>query len=267
MKVRSYFFAAFVLFGIGILLANGQRVFAAGACTAVGADYACVKTSDVNDPTGSCVSGKCSGSSDVKCCKSSSFKSTSITKYAELQTGTTGTSSASPTSFGNPLKYNSVEQFLAGFLTTLQRIIAVIALVFIVIGALMYVTSAGDSGQVTKAKSTIYAAMIGLAIAVAAPSFLKEISVLLGWTPNEASVRNALTLTQIAMNVLNFLLAILGVIALVMLVVSGVFYTTAMGDSKQVDTAKNIAKYAIFGVIVALSSMVILQQIAKFFVN
>lgn len=171
-----------------------------------------------------------------------------------------------PTEFCNPLKFNTVEGLLGNFLTTLQRIIAVIALIAIIIGALMYVTSMGGK-QIETAKKTITYALVGMAIAVAAPSFLKEISIILGWAPNDPSVAGAKTLTQIAMNVLNFLLAILGVIALVMLVVGGMYYTTAAGDSKQAETGKNIAKYAIFGVIVAMSAMVILQQVAKFFVN
>ena len=200
----------------------------------------------------------------VKCCK---ISGTTSSKPAASSKGSDSSSNISGgTNFSNPLAFNTVEDFLGGFLTALQRIIAVLALVMIVIGAIMYITSAGGK-QIETAKKTIYSALIGMAIAIAAPSFLKEISLLLGWTPQSTTVKNALTLTQISMNVLNFLLSILGVLALVMLVLAGIMYTTAATDSKQAETGKNIAKYAIYGVIVAMSSMVILQQVAKFFVN
>lgn len=169
------------------------------------------------------------------------------------------------TQFCNPLRFNSVEGFLANFLSALQRIIVVVALIMIVIGSLQYITSMGGD-QVKKGKGTITAALIGMAIAVAAPSFLKEISVLLGWNAQSEAVQKALTLTQIALNVLNFLMSILGVVALVMLVLGGTFYATAAVDSNQAKTGKDIVKYALIGVIIAMASMVLLRTIARFFV-
>jgi len=109
-------------------------------------------------------------------------------------------------------------------------------LVFIVIGALLYITSAGNESRMTMAKGAIVASVIGLAIGIAAPSFLHEISDILGWGPADAckdvvdptakqackdALEKSLTLTAIALNVLNFLLSIVGVIAIIMLVSAG----------------------------------------------
>ena len=44
-------------------------------------------------------------------------------------------------------------------------IIGAISVIMIIIGGIMYTTSAGDSGQITKAKNTIMYAVIGLVIA------------------------------------------------------------------------------------------------------
>ena len=165
--------------------------------------------------------------------------------------------------FTNPLAFNTVEEVLNSILGTLRGIIVVLALVFIVIGAVLYVTSAGNDKQMETAKSAITAAMIGLAIGIAAPSFLKEIGNILGWGPvNSSPVAGAQTLTQIATNVLNFLLSIVGILSIIMLIVGAIMYLTAAGDEDRIDTGKDIVKYSIIGITIAFAAMVIVGQIA-----
>lgn len=181
------------------------------------------------------------------------------------------TSSASSTCSGttqfcNPLKFDSVEGFLTNILVTIRQIIVLLALVFMVIGAFIYVTSAGEKDNIEKAKKTMTSAMIGLALGIAAPSFLKEIGSILGWSgTNNAAVAAAPTLSTIATNVLNFLLSTLGIVALVMMIIGATMYVTAAGDEDRVDTGKNIFKYSLIGVLLAMGSMVLLRQIAVFF--
>lgn len=116
------------------------------------------------------------------------------------------------------------------------------------------------------AKGAITAAMIGLAIGLAAPSFLKEIGTVLGWgAVSSTAVAGAATLSQIATSVLNFLLSIVGVLAIIMLVVGAIMYLTAAGDEDRIDTGKKIVTYSIIGIAVALSALVIVSQIAAFF--
>lgn len=191
--------------------------------------------------------------------------------------------------FTNPLKFETVQGVLGSLLNSLQGIIVAISIVFIVIGAVLYITSAGDEKRITKAKQAITASMIGLAIGIAAPSFLKEIYTILGGAPtvncsgltgadlDKCNAVNA-TLTAgqpiavIALNVLNFLLSIVGALALIMLVVGGIMYVTSAtstvgtgGNEKKVSAAKKVVLYAIIGIAVALGAMVIVKQIAKLF--
>lgn len=169
-------------------------------------------------------------------------------------------------SFTNPLAFNTVDELLANVLSTLQSIIVILALVFIVIGAILYITSNGDEGRIRQAKSAITASMIGLALGLAAPSFLKEIGQVLGWgAVNSGPVAGAQTLSQIATNVLNFLLSIVGILGIIMLVIGGLMYLTAAGDENRIDEGKKIVQYSIIGILVALGSLVIVNQIANFF--
>ncbi|MEI8344258.1 MAG: hypothetical protein WCF93_04895 [Candidatus Moraniibacteriota bacterium] len=193
--------------------------------------------------------------------------STTCCKAAAATAPTTGTSTDSNgVNIPNPLGYDSVEQLLSNILGTLQKIIVTLALVSMVIGAVLYVTSAGVEKQVTWAKDAIGAAMIGLALGIAAPSLLKEISTILNWKTDNTTVNNALTLSAIAINVLNFLLGVFGVLSLIMMIVGAGMYLTSAGDEDRIDKGKDIFKYSVLGIIIAMSAMVLVRQIAKFFV-
>jgi type II secretory pathway component PulF len=167
----------------------------------------------------------------------------------------------------NPLKWNDINTFLCSLLNFLQGFIVTLALIFIVIGAFMYITSAGDTGRVETAKKAIFGALIGLALGIAAPAFLKEIANLLGWAGIAAcaGVGTNLTLVQIVGRILNFLLSIVGVASLIMLIVGAFMYLTAAGDEGRIDSGKSIVKYAIIGIIVALSALVLVRLVASFF--
>jgi hypothetical protein len=175
------------------------------------------------------------------------------------------TISATTITFTNPLQFNTVQQILQGLLDSLQAIIVTVSIIFIIIGAILYITSAGNEKRMTTAKGAITAALIGLAIGIAAPSFLREISVILGWTNTPANVSGARSLYDIALEALRFLLSIVGLIALIMLVAGGVMYLGAAGDEKKMETAKRTVLYAIIGITIALASMVITRTIASFF--
>jgi hypothetical protein len=167
------------------------------------------------------------------------------------------------TSFGNPLKFETVEGFLGGIMSAIQKIIVVLALVFITIGAVMIMVSAGNSGMVEKGKEAITMALVGLAIGFAAPSLLKELANIVGWG---GDVPAALTLSEIAVRVLNFLLGTMGILALVMLVIGAIMYLTSAGDEDRIDKGKEIFKWSLIGVILAMASMVLVKQVAVFFV-
>ncbi len=60
---------------------------------------------------------------------------------------------------------------------------------------------------------------------------------------------------------LAWLLGILGFIAVIGFVISGILYLTAAGNESQIEKAKNAMTYSIVGVIVALMGWVIVQAV------
>jgi type IV secretory pathway VirB2 component (pilin) len=81
------------------------------------------------------------------------------------------------------------------------------------------------------------------------------------------TISDAPSIASVLQNVVNFLLSIIGVLAIIAVVISGLMYLTANGDPKQAEVAKKILFYAIIGAVVAFGAMVIISQLGSFFVG
>lgn len=173
-----------------------------------------------------------------------------------------GGSSSQSTEFANPIGVTTVQEFLNKFLASMREIVAVIAIVFIVLGGIFYMVSSGNEKMITRAKMCWTGAVIGLAIVLAAPSFLTEIINILGGS-QAVPAPSGPRLYEIGIKVMELLLSIFGIIAIISLVAGGGMYLTAYGDEKRIDTAKKIVTYSIIGIIVGLSAVVIINQIAS----
>ena len=288
---------------LGVFLEFPSSAFAAGTCaSACASGKTCTCLNVTTSCSGTAVSGKfsdCDTSIGETCCQTDSSASTCNASYCKTdcnantddttqtacksvctdpskpnycppKSTTTPTSSGSSLSISlaNPLKYSTVQQVLTALLYALQGVIVVLSLVFIVIGAVLYITSAGNQGRVTMAKAAITAALIGLAIGILAPTFLKEIATVLGWNstaslPSEVS--GARSASDILLSVLNFLLGIVGILSIIMLVVGAGMFLTAAGSQDRITTGKKIVTYALLGVVMALASLVVVRQLAAFF--
>lgn len=166
--------------------------------------------------------------------------------------------------FENLLGAEDATEFFKSILGNLQGVIAFLALIAIVISGLMYLLSAGSEKMITAAKICLTAALVGLALAAAGPSFLKaikEIALKDGQMPTNFD--EALTIKEIVMNTLAFLLSIFGILAIVSLVVSGAMYIFAAGDESRAEKAKNAIVASIAGIIIAGAALILVRQIVE----
>jgi len=67
----------------------------------------------------------------------------------------------------------SSDTFINDLINVLLFIIGGISVLMIIIGGILYVTSQGDSGNVTKAKNTILYAIVGLIVSLLAYAIVK----------------------------------------------------------------------------------------------
>jgi flagellar basal body-associated protein FliL len=77
-------------------------------------------------------------------------------------------------------------------------------------------------------------------------------------------ISDAPSLATIGMNVLNFLLSVFGIVAIIMLALSGVMYFFSTGNEEQAKKAKQSTKYAVIGVLLTMSGLIIVKLLAQF---
>ncbi len=182
---------------------------------------------------------------------------------------TTYSSASDPGGFNNPIGVSDdITAFFEAVMVHLQGIIAFVAVMFIIIGGILYMSSGGNQAMATAGKICITSAIIGFALAAAGPSFLYQIKFSVYGDVNAAvptSINAAPTVIQIVERVTTFLLSIVGIIGIIGLTISGLLYLFAAGDSSQSQKAKEAIKYSIGGIVVAGAALIIIRQIVLFF--
>lgn len=79
--------------------------------------------------------------------------------------------------------------------------------------------------------------------------------------PEETGLPEGTDVQGILESILSWLLGIVGTLALISFVISGLQYFLATGDDKAMGTAKKTMLYSIIGIIVALSGFIAIQAI------
>jgi len=168
----------------------------------------------------------------------------------------------------NPFSQNTLTDFFETVIQHLQGIIAFLAVCFIVIGGILYITAGGSQGMMTAAKICIVGAILGFALAAAGPSFLQQIKISVYGDVTAAiptELDSAPTIREIVARVISFLLSIVGMLGIIGLTISGILYLFAGGDSSQAEKAKTAMKYSIIGIAFAGASLLLITQIRDFF--
>ena len=65
--------------------------------------------------------------------------------------------------------------------------------------------------------------------------------------------------SKLMTNVINTILLVLGMIAVIMIIIGGIRYTTSNGDPSQVKSAKDTVLYAVVGLIIAIMAFAIVN--------
>ena len=76
-------------------------------------------------------------------------------------------------------------------------------------------------------------------------------------------ISDAPSLADVLLNVLDFVLSIVGIIAILSLALSGMLYLTSGGDASQAEKAKRYAGASVIGLLIALGALIIVRQIGK----
>ncbi len=78
-------------------------------------------------------------------------------------------------------------------------------------------------------------------------------------TGNKICGNDGTTVFDILKNVINLLLVVSGFVAVLMIIIGGITYTTSAGDANQTKRGKDTVIYAVIGLIVAIMSFAIVN--------
>jgi len=128
-------------------------------------------------------------------------------------------------------------------------IVGYLAICFVIYGGYLYMFSSGDPGKAAKGKKTITNSIVGLAICMLASTIVGMVS--------DIAAKGASG--NIFIVAINRAFSWAGVIAVIMVVVGGIQYTTSNGNPQQAAKAKQTITYAIVGLAISLLAIAIVN--------
>lgn len=145
------------------------------------------------------------------------------------------------------------ERLVNNMLNWIIGIAGVIAAIYVVIGGIGYITSAGDPNKLQKSKTTIVYSLIGLAIVGLSLIITNNgVNIILAANHGE-DIRTPI------ISLLNSVIGFLGVVAVIFVVKGGFTYMTSNGDPGKLKSAKDTILYACIGLIVCALSFAIVN--------
>ncbi len=157
-----------------------------------------------------------------------------------------------------PISYGSFSELFQGAMNYLKTIAGTAAVIFIMLGGVMYMASGGNTGMAERAKNTLVYAMVGLVIVVAAPLFLSDIMIVLKGSGSSGSSG----LLTVATNVLKVLLACIGIFGIMGLMNGAVIMFISSGDEKTIEMARNSVKYSLIAIAMSAGALVLVKTFA-----
>lgn len=126
-----------------------------------------------------------------------------------------------------------------------------LAVLFVIYGGYQYMLSRGDPGMAAKGRQTITNAVIGIVLCASASTIAGAI--------NGVITRAAGDESRFFASIANTAIVWAGIIAVIMIVVGGIYYTTSNGDPNKVTKAKNTIMYAVIGLVIAIVAAAIVN--------
>lgn len=158
---------------------------------------------------------------------------------------------------------------VANILDVIYKIVIGLSLIFIIIGGISYMLAGGNDEKMTKAKKMIIYAIMGLAIAIGAAIFLKELAKALGsktlFTISGENMETTGSMSGVMERSIALLLTSLGMLGIIGLIIGGFWYLNAGGDEEKAKIGKKTLTYSILGLVIAIGSLIIVKQIAALF--
>lgn len=140
---------------------------------------------------------------------------------------------------------------------------AYLVLGYIIYGGYLYTFSGGDPGKAANGKKTLSQAFIGLAIVLSANLIMGTIRITLA-SNSGGDITNCIagegacvSANALVQNLVDWFIAIAGVVSAIFLVYGGISYITSSGDPNKTTKAKQMITYSLIGLAIVALSVVI----------
>ena len=133
-----------------------------------------------------------------------------------------------------------------------------LVLFFILYGGFLFITGGGNASQVEKARKSIFNAVIGLIISMGAIAItnLAFGSLVSSTSPNEYGIPEIKDY-DLLRNGINLVYYIAGIVAVIVIIIAGIMYSTSLGDSGRITRAKNMILYSVIGLVILVAAFAI----------
>lgn len=153
-------------------------------------------------------------------------------------------------------------QIAANVATDASVLAAYLVLGYTIYGGYLYMFSGGDTNKVAAGKKTLSQAFIGLAITMSAYVIMSSLRFAMlgaGGTFNcdIDTGANCANPTDVVNSMVQWVIAMGGVISVIFIIYGGIGYVTSAGDANKLQKSKNAITYALIGLaIVALAEII-----------
>jgi hypothetical protein len=142
-----------------------------------------------------------------------------------------------------------------------RNLMGSIAIVFIVVSGILMVFAQGDEAKITEQKRSITYAIIGLVVILIIE---RMVSAIYGVPGGENAVLTTASATQVDIEIyglISYIKAILGAVAIFMIVLSGIRTVTSQGEEEKVTTQRKAILWTIVGLGLILVNQVVVENI------
>lgn len=161
-----------------------------------------------------------------------------------------------------------VVRIIMNIIEMILQLVGYATLVMLIVGGFHYIVSAGDSSSMANSKKTILNSIIGLVISIFSVAIVNVVSGVFYASSNSANIGNTQVEipkveanSAVLLNALNTIYTWAGIIAVLVIVIAGYFFTLSRGESNQIARARNAIIAASIGLIVVLFAFTITQFI------
>ena len=140
-----------------------------------------------------------------------------------------------------------------------SQIIIALSVFFIILGALFYITSAGNEGKINQGKQMVFGSLIAVVIVIFSGVLMRTLH-----KTAEGTTGNLTDVPTVINNATNILVGFVAAFSVLMFIYAGINYMLARGDADKINKAHRALRYAVLGLIIGVLAYGIVNSVISY---